>query len=155
MQGIVSIISFIIWIIYYYFLVNREIVRKNMNKDKYNFKLLKQDIFYLCRLDSLFYLITFYIYKGFNKTSVTIYLFFIFVFSSLVFILYDINDNYDLKKNNFKKEKIYYLICFIIMFIPLIFYLFKKDITNTCFLTLIINFLIPIIIYITRIIRKK
>ena len=149
MHKVVSIISFILWIFYYYFLVNRELVRKNSPNS------FKEDFFYLVRLDSLFFLITFYFYKGFNNASVTIYLFFIFIFSSLVFILYDINDNYDIKKIKFKKEKYYYLICLIIMFIPLIYYFKTKNIANTCCYILDINFLIPIIIYIIRIIMKK
>lgn len=147
MQKVVSIVSFIIWLIYYYFLVNREIVRKNKEE--------KNDFFHLFRLDSLFFLITFYIYKGFNNQSVTIYLYFIFMVSSLVYILYEIEDKYNIKENNINKEKIYYILSLLILLIPIIYYLRHKDLAFTCFITLIINFLIPIGIYITKVICKK
>jgi len=82
MHNLVKNISFIIWTIYYILLTNREIARKNMNKDKYTWNLLTKDIFYLFRLDSFFFLIMFYIYKGFNNDSVTYYLYFVFMVSS-------------------------------------------------------------------------
>lgn len=143
MQKVVSIISIIIYLGYYYFLNLREI-----KKDKDNNKL-----FYLIRLDSLFYLVTFYIYKGFNKEAVSIYLYFIFMFSSLVFILYDLNDNYDLKKQ-IKIDRIYYIIGLGILIIPLIYYLKTNNIINMYFITLIINLLIPLIIYIVKRFKK-
>ncbi len=143
MQKVVSIISIIIYLGYYYFLNLREI-----KKDKDNNKL-----FYLIRLDSLFYLVTFYIYKGFNKEAVSIYLYFIFMFSSLVFILYDLNDNYDLKKQ-IKIDRIYYIIGLSILIIPLIYYLKTNNIINMYFITLIINLLIPLIIYIVKRFKK-
>lgn len=154
MHKVVELISFIIWITYYFLLVSREICRKNLNKDKYDINLIKTNIFYLFRLDSLFFLIIFYIYKGFNNESVTIYLYFVFVVSSLVFILYDINDKYNIKKNNYSKEKKYYIISFILMFIPIIYYFITKNVANACFYTLLINFLLPVGIYISHLVLK-
>ena len=153
-HNVVSIISFIIWLFYYFFLVNREIARKNKIKDQYNVSLLKNNIFYLFRLDNLFFLLAFYIYKGFNNASVTIYLYFVFVFASLVFILYDIFDKYDLRKNKLKKEKYYYLGSFLLILIPLIYYLKKHNIANTAYLTLVIDFLVPVVIFIISFIIK-
>lgn len=155
MYEVVELISFIIWIIYFWILVSREIRRKNMNKDKYTLNYLKKNIFYLIRLDNLFFLIMFYIYKGFNNRSVTIYLYFVFAFASLVFILYDIQDKYDIKKNKIKKEKIYLLGSLILFLMPVIHYRLHKDISLACYYTLIINFLVPIVIFLINIVVKK
>lgn len=145
---VVSTVSFLIWLCYYYYLVKREIIHKNQDLN------LKKNIFHLIRLDSLFYLVAFYIYKGFNNNSVTIYLYFIFAFSSLVFILYDL-ENYNQIKINIKKEKIYYLFSFILIFIPIIYYIKTNNIANTEFITLIINFLLPVGINIIKVLDKR
>ena len=155
MHKIVVYISLFIWFIYFILLTNREIFRKNKDKEKYNLNFLKKNVFYLFRLDSLFFLVMFYIYKGFNNDSVTIYLYFVFVVSSLVFILYDLNEKYDIKKNKFKKEKWYYFVAFLMLLIPLVYYLVKKDIASTCFYTLLINFLLPIAIFFTKLIKSR
>ncbi len=152
MHEIVVKISFIIWMIYYWILVNREIARKNKNKEKYTWSLLKKDLFYLFRLDNLFFLIMFHLYKGFDNESVTIYLYFVFVVASLVYIFYDINEKYKILKNKIMQEKIYYFISLIVFIIPIIYYFKTNDIPTTCFYTLLINFLVPIIIFMTRII---
>lgn len=155
MHDIVVKISFIIWMIYYWLLVNREIARKNKNKDKYTWALLKKDIFYLFRMDNLFFVIMFYLYKGFNNDSVTIYLYFVFVVASLVYILYDINEKYKILDNKIVKEKIYYFVALLCFALPIIFYFKEHDFANTCFYTLVLNFLVPIIIFLTRIICTK
>lgn len=155
MYEVVELISFIIWIIYFWILVSREIRRKNMNKEKYTLSYLKKNIFYLIRLDNLFFLIMFYIYKGFNNTSVTVYLYFVFVVSSLVFILYDIKDKYDIKKNKLNKEKIYLFGSLILFLIPNIHYYFHKDMPIACYYTLIVNFLVPIVIFLINIVMRK
>jgi len=159
MHNLVKNISFIIWTIYYILLTNREIARKNMNKDKYTWNLLTKDIFYLFRLDSFFFLIMFYIYKGFNNDSVTYYLYFVFMVSSLVFILYDLQDKYNIKKNKVKKEKRYYFASFILYLIPGIYYFLKKDIPTVCLWTFAVNFFLPIAIFLTKvlsdILKKK
>lgn len=155
MHEVVELISFIIWIIYFWILVSREVVRKNKNKEKYTWDLLKKNIFYLFRLDSLFFLIMFYIYKGFNNESVTVYLYFVFVVSALVFIFYDISDKYDLKKIKLKKEKIYYIVSFILFLIPLVYYFVTKNIANSCFYTLVLNFLIPIEVFFVKLIKSR
>ena len=51
---VVSTVSFLIWLCYYYYLVKREIIHKNQDLN------LKKNIFHLIRLDSLFYLVAFY-----------------------------------------------------------------------------------------------
>lgn len=155
MHDVIVWISFIIWIIYYWLLVNREICRKNKFQEKYTWELLKKDIFYLFRLDNLFFLIMFYIYKGFDNESVTIYLYFVFVVSALVFIFYDIQDKYNLRNNKLIKEKIYYIISLLAFLVPIIYYFSTKDIANSCFYTLLINMLVPIFIFMTRVIVRK
>lgn len=155
MQRIVKIISMIIWIIYFWLLIKREIIRKNKNKDKYTWNILKSNIFYLVRLDNLFFLIMFYIYKGFNNDSVTAYLYFVFMFASLVFILYDLDDKYKIKKIDWSKETKYFIGAGILFVIPIIYYLITKDLANSYMLTFIIDFLVPIIIFGTRVLKIK
>ncbi len=155
MTNIIVKLGIIVWLIYYIFLVKREILRKNKNMEKYKLKYFKQDIFYLFRLDSIFFLLTFLVYKNFHNEAVTNYLYLVFMFTSLVFIFYELDEKYNLKSLKYQKEKVYYLVSFIMGMIPVIIYFFKKDIGLFCLGTLVIDFLVPIGIYLTKVILSR
>ena len=75
--------------------------------------------------------------------------------TNIVYVLYDIADNYKDNKISFKKELINYFGVIIILLIALIYMLINKNVDGLCLLTLILNLLMPIYIWVVNMIKNN
>ena len=117
MNNVMSWISIGLWVIYGLLLIYREILR--------NKKMKNNNIFHLIRFDSVLFLAIYLFYKYYADNIKFFYLYLAIIITNIVYILYDIMDNYE-RKNN-KGSIIYYLIFLIGVIIIVTFYIFNKD----------------------------
>lgn len=155
MIKVVEYIGIILWIIYLFLLINRELCRKNKYIDEYNKKLIIKHPFHLFRIDSIFFLIVYLIYNNFADVNVISYIYIGIIITNIVYVIYDISDNYKVEKNVLKKEFINYFIGFLFVIFLLLFMIFSKNVINVYLITLIINILIPISIWGLKLLLKK
>lgn len=155
MIKVVEYIGIILWIIYLFLLINRELCRKNKYIDEYNKKLIVKHPFHLFRIDSIFFLVVYLIYNNFADVNVISYIYIGIIITNIVYVIYDISDNYKVEKNVLKKEFINYFIGFLFVIFLLFFMIFSKNVVNVYLITLIINILIPICIWGLKLLLKK
>lgn len=155
MIKVVEYIGIILWIIYLFLLINRELCRKNKYIDEYNKKLIIKHPFHLFRIDSIFFLVVYLIYNNFADVNVISYIYIGIIITNIVYVIYDISDNYKVEKNVLKKEFINYFIGFLFVIFLLLFMIFSKNVVNVYLITLIINILIPICIWGLKLLLKK
>lgn len=155
MIKVVEYIGIILWIIYLFLLINRELCRKNKYIDEYNKKLIVKHPFHLFRIDSIFFLVVYLIYNNFADVNVISYIYIGIIITNIVYVIYDISDNYKVEKNVLKKEFINYFMGFLFVIFLLLFMIFSKNVINVYLITLIINILIPISIWGLKLLLKK
>ena len=155
MIKVVEYLGIILWIIYLFLLINRELCRKNKYIDEYNKKLIVKHPFHLFRIDSIFFLVVYLIYNNFADVNVISYIYIGIIITNIVYVIYDISDNYKVEKNVLKKEFINYFMGFLFVIFLLLFMIFSKNVVNVYLITLIINILIPICIWGLKLLLKK
>lgn len=155
MIKVVEYIGIILWIIYLFLLINRELCRKNKYIDEYNKKLIVKHPFHLFRIDSIFFLVVYLIYNNFADVNVISYIYIGIIITNVVYVIYDISDNYKVEKNVLKKEFINYFMGSLFVIFLLLFMIFSKNVVNVYLITLIINILIPICIWGLKLLLKK
>ena len=155
MYEAVEYVGIILWVIYLILLMNREIKRKNKYNKEYNLKMIINEPFHLIRIDSVFFLIVYIFYSNLSDVRALPYLYVIIMITNVVYVLYDIADNYKDNKISFKKELINYFGVIIILLIALIYMLINKNVDGLCLLTLILNLLIPIYIWVVNMIKNN
>ena len=155
MIKVVEYLGIILWIIYLFLLINRELCRKNKYIDEYNKKLIVKHPFHLFRIDSIFFLVVYLIYNNFADVNVISYIYIGIIITNIVYVIYDISDNYKVEKNVLKKEFINYFMGFLFVIFLLLFMIFSKNVVNVYLITLIINILIPISIWGLKLLLKK
>ncbi len=145
LKNIFIVLGFIIWIIYLFGDLGKELNTKKLVK---NYKAyIKKNIFKLMRLDKLILIVVFILYTTFHNKSVNVYLFFIIMLYFLVNLFYEnINFKIDYKKEWQSLGKL-----FIIIAIPLLFYLFTKKLTMTYFIMFGILFFFPLLFFLFNI----
>lgn len=131
MIEVIEYISLFIWMIFLFLSIYRETCRKK-----------EINIFHLIRVDSVFFLALYIIYNDFARYEVLPYLYSVIIITSLVYLLYDIVDNYKFKKIA-KKDYIYYIGGMVVVALVLIYYFIWGRITKVFIITLIVNLLIP------------
>ncbi len=137
MNNVISWISIGLWAIYGILLVYREILRNREMKNN--------NIFHLIRFDSVLFLAIYLFYKYYADNIKFFYLYLAIIITNIVYILYDIMDNYERKDN--KGSIIFYLIFLIGVIIIGTFYIFNKDYLLITIITLIINIFIPLYVW--------
>ena len=104
MNNVMSWISIGLWAIYGILLVYREILRNREMKNN--------NIFHLIRFDSVLFLAIYLFYKYYADNIKFFYLYLAIIITNIVYILYDIMDNYE--RNDNKGSILYYLVFMII-----------------------------------------
>lgn len=155
MMEVIEYCGLILWIIYLILFVNREICRKNKYANEYTKQLIIKKPFHILRIDSLFFLIVYLIYSDFADNRVLPYLYIIIILTNIVYVLYDISDNYKQNKIDFRKEIVYYLGAIFLIMVAFIYMLISKNLFNTCTLTLALNLLVPIYIWLIKVLQKN
>lgn len=155
MIKVVEYLGIILWVIYLFLLINRELCRKNKYIDEYNKKLIIKHPFHLFRIDSIFFLIVYLIYNNFADINVISYIYIVIIITNIVYVIYDISDNYKFEKNIIKKEFLNYIIGLLFAIFLLIFMIFNDNIVNVYLITLIINIMIPMCIWGLKLLLKK
>lgn len=155
MYKAVEYIGLSLWVIYLILFMNREIKRKNKYQKEYNIKMIINKPFHLIRIDSVFFLIVYVIYSNLSDNRVLPYLYVIIMITNIVYVLYDISDNYKDIKNKLKKELINYFGIILFVIIVIIYFLINKNLDNTCILTLVLNIFTPVYIWIVNMIKNE
>ena len=155
MIEIIEYCGLILWVIYLFLFVNREIARKNKYIKEYDKSLIIKKPLHIIRIDSLFFFLVYLIYNNFADNRVLPYLYLIIVLTNIVYVVYDIEDNYKGKKVVLKNELIYYSGAIILVVVAFVYMMFSKDLFNTCTLTLGLNIIVPIYIWLIKILIKK
>lgn len=155
MYKTVEYIGLSLWVIYLILLMNREIKRKNKYQKEYNIKMIINKPFHLIRIDSVFFLIVYVIYSNLSDNRVLPYLYVIIMITNIVYVLYDISDNYKDIKNKLKKELINYFGIILFVIIVILYFLINKNLDNTCILTLVLNIFTPVYIWIVNMIKNE
>ena len=135
MREVIIWISLILWVLYGFLFIYREILRNKKNKEKNN-------IFHLIRFDTILFLAIYLFYKFFARNVNFSYLFLVIVITNIVYILYDLGDNYEIKKFSLN-YLVYYIFYILIVVILGIVYIFTRDYLLITIILLIINILIP------------
>ena len=152
LKNIVLIISFIIWLVYIFLIICKEINTKNNLKIPYS-KYLKENIYQILRVDKLLLIIVFFLYSRFNKTTVDIYLFCIIMLYLLVNLLYE---EIKVKKVKFKKEWPYFLILLGLAIAFISIYFLTKKLVLSCMLLFSYLYFFPFIFaFINYFLQKK
>ncbi len=155
MYEIVEYIGIGLWIINLILFTKREISRKNKYIEKYNIKMLINEPFHLFRIDSVFFLIVYIIYNNLADNRFLPYLYVLIMITNIVYVLYDIADNYKGVKNIFQKELINYLGIVLFALVVFIYWFITKNLDNTCILTLVLNLLVPVYIWVVNMIKNE
>lgn len=155
MYKTIDYFGFILWVIYLILFMNREIKRKNKYIEEYNFKMIINKPFHLIRIDSVFFLIVYFIYSNLSDNRLLPYLYVIIIITNIVYVLYDMSDNYKLDKIKFRNAIFNYLAIILLIIIIIITLLLKVDLNNICILTLTLNLFIPIWVWIINMIKNK
>ena len=155
MYEVIEYIGISLWLIYLILFMNREILRKNKYKNEYNIKMLINKPFHLIRIDSIFFLLVYVYYSNLSDNRMLPYLYVIIMITNIVYVLYDISDNYKDKKNIFKQEIFNYAGILLFVVIVFMFWLFNKNLDNICILTLVLNLFVPVYVWIINMIKNK
>lgn len=155
MYEVIEYIGISLWLIYLILFMNREILRKNKYKNEYNIKMLINKPFHLIRIDSIFFLLVYVYYSNLSDNRMLPYLYVIIMITNIVYVLYDISDNYKDRKNIFKQEIFNYAGILLFVVIVFMFWLFNKNLDNICILTLVLNLFVPVYVWIINMIRNK
>lgn len=155
MIEVMEYIGLILWVIYLFLFVNREIGRKNKYAEEYTKELIIKKPFHIIRIDSLFFLIVYLIYNDFADNRVLPYLYILIVLTNIVYVVYDLIDNYKSPKIELKKELIYYSGAVFLILVTFTYMVITKNLFNTCTLTLILNIIVPIYIWLIKILKKN
>lgn len=155
MYKAVDYFGFILWIIYLILFMNREIKRKNKFLEEYNFKMLINKPFHLIRIDSVFFLIVYLIYSNLSDNRLLPYLYVIIMITNIVYVLYDIADNYKTEKTTLKNELFNFCAIILLVISIVLCLVFKVELNNICILTLILNLFIPLWVWFINIIKNK
>ena len=155
MYKAIEYIGLSLWVIYLILFMNREIKRKNKYQKEYNIKMIINKPFHLIRIDSVFFLIVYVIYSNLSDNRVLPYLYVIIMITNIVYVLYDISDNYKDIKNKLKKELINYFGIILFVIIVILYFLINKNLDNTCILTLVLNIFTPVYIWIVNMIKNE
>ena len=141
---VIEYCGLILWLVYLFLFVKREIRRKNKYANEYTKELIIKKPFHVIRIDSLFFFIVYFIYSDFADNRVLPYLYVIIVLTNIVYVIYDITDNYKVKKSNWSDELIYCSGALILAIFAFVYLLITKDLLKTCTLTLALNLVVPI-----------
>ena len=155
MYEVIEYIGISLWLIYLILFMNREILRKNKYKNEYNIKMLINKPFHLIRIDSIFFLLVYVYYSNLSDNRMLPYLYVIIMITNIVYVLYDISDNYKDRKNIFKQEIFNYAGILLFVVIVFMFWLFNKNLDNICILTLVLNLFVPVYVWIIYMINNK
>ena len=155
MYEVIEYIGISLWLIYLILFMNREILRKNKYQNEYNIKMLINKPFHLIRIDSIFFLLVYVYYSNLSDNRMLPYLYVIIMITNIVYVLYDISDNYKDRKNIFKQEIFNYAGILLFVVIVFMFWLFNKNLDNICILTLVLNLFVPVYVWIINMIRNK
>ena len=155
MIEIIEYCGLILWVIYLFLFVNGEIARKNKYIKEYDKSLIIKKPLHIIRIDSLFFFLVYLIYNNFADNRVLPYLYLIIVLTNIVYVVYDLADNYKGQKVVLKNELIYYSGAIILVVVAFVYMMFSKDLFNTCTLTLGLNIIVPIYIWLIKILIKK
>lgn len=150
---VIEYCGLILWVIYVFLFVNREIGRKNKYIGQYKNDLIIKKPFHVIRIDTLFFLIVYVVYANFADNRVLPYLYLIIIITNIVYCGYDIADNYKTKKN-IKKEIPNYVATVGLIVVALGYLLISKDVFNTCTLTLGLNLLVPVYVWLITAFKK-
>ena len=126
-------ISLGLWLIYDIIFIYKEILRNDSKKSNF---------FHLIRFDSILFLAIYLFYKHWAKNVYFPYLFLAIVITNIVYLIYDLEDNYTKKRLNIK-EIIYYILFIIIASVLFIIYIIYKDYLSISTYCLLINIFIP------------
>ncbi len=154
MTEVIEYCSLILWVVYLFLFTKREISRKNKYTAEYTKELIIKKPFHIIRIDSSFFLIVYFIYNNFADSRVLPYIYAVIVLTNIVYVIYDITDNYKEYKINLKKEFIYYIGMVILVLIALIYLVSTNNLINTCALSLVLNMFVPIYIWLVKIIKR-
>lgn len=155
MYEVIEYIGISLWLIYLILFMNREILRKNKYKNEYNIKMLINKPFHLIRIDSIFFLLVYVYYSNLSDNRMLPYLYVIIMITNIVYVLYDISDNYKDRKNIFKQEIFNYAGILLFVVIVFMFWLFNKNLDNICILTLVLNLFVSVYVWIINMIKNK
>lgn len=155
MYEVIEYIGISLWLIYLILFMNREILRKNKYKNEYNIKMLINKPFHLIRIDNIFFLLVYVYYSNLSDNRMLPYLYVIIMITNIVYVLYDISDNYKDRKNIFKQEIFNYAGILLFVVIVFMFWLFNKNLDNICILTLVLNLFVPVYVWIINMIKNK
>ena len=144
---IIIFLTFIPWIVIYL----KYCLSKLSDNNKLSIKYLKSNIFKIFRLDLLVLIIIFFYYASFNKGFVNEYLFAVFNIYLFVNSFYE---NHNIKKGMLKKEIFPLIIMLILMIIPIIYYIFSKNLILTYKVMFIYLFLENIVVLIFKNVKR-
>jgi hypothetical protein len=149
MSKLMMYICLILWIIYYILLNKREYLR---NKEQ-----TKSGIFHLIRFDFILYLVIYIIYSLTLREYILPYLYLAIMLTGIVYVSYDLKDNYKKVKTIPETTSILlYLLVSIIILLISIYFIITNNFKVFSYITLICIFLTPINNYIIfKLIFKK
>lgn len=150
LMKIVEYISLFLWVVYFGLATYREI-RRIRNT---SFKELWQKPFHFFRLDSLFFLIVYLLYNYIARDEVLPYLYLVIIIANIVYLLYDLVDNYHFQKIA-KEEYYYFVLVGIIIVLTFIYLNICGNVLRIATLTLLLNFLLPSILSIGKKMKKN
>lgn len=150
MIKVVEILSLSLWSIYFLLGIYREIRR---NREA-TFKELIKHPFHFIRVDSLFFLIIYLLYNYIARDEVLPYLYLVIIITNIVYLLYDLVDNY--KFNKIRKEEYIYFIVGVLVIISLFIYLYLcKNSLRVASISLFFNLLIPSLVSLIKLTKKN
>ena len=137
MSKYVEILNFIFFLIYFVLVYYREVKRNSLENDVYS-------PFHLVRIDSLFFLIVYASYVMILRKEVLLYPYLVIMITNIVYIAYDLGDNYKLER--LSKKEIATLVACLLVLIVLFIISFKlnKMIAFNIF-SFVIILIIPIV----------
>ena len=122
---LITYLTFIPWILVF---IKNSLDILN-SKDNITFKYLRKNFFKIFRLDLLILIIVFFYFATFDKGFVHKYLF------AIINLYLFVNSFYEnkkaLTKDLFKKKYLSIIITFVLMLIPIIYYIFKQNVIIT------------------------
>lgn len=155
MMEVIEYCGLFLWLVYLFLFVKREIGRKNKYNKEYTKELIVRKPFHIIRIDSLFFLLVYLLYCNFADNRVLPYLYVIIVITNIVYVSYDISDNYKTDKKKNKSELIYYSGVIVLALIVFGYMFISKNLINTCTLSLALNLLVPVYVWLMKIILQK
>lgn len=150
MKNFVEYTSLILWGIYFLISIYRE-VRRNEDKD---FKMILKKPFHFIRIDNLFFLGVFIFYNRIARDDVLPYLFLFIVITNIVYLMYDLVDNYGVLKWD-SKNAFYFVAGVFVLFFLGIYYFWCKNGIRMATILLAINIFIPSFVSLIRLIKKN